>query len=1129
MNGRKEILSQINTFKNFIIKGKKEKEKEKKIENKTIQSKGDSNQIILMSNQDSRNTTAPNDSNKKQKRYNKHLKITAKNKENIKNINSTNMNMNINNQNFDLERMAKKILGKSYPKNIKVSINNKKEINKNINLKRINSSNNILIVNNNNVIDYFTQKILEGTHKSKKGSVDNNKIKNCKVSEFSQNNSKQNSKMGLFNITLHNYNNFDEYKTNINNFKIKNVIKNSLNNTSDMANATKNIMQSNNNKNLYSIKRSSSIDTHKNIQNQLNKRENKKDIMIYEQIQSMKDINNIKMNTHFIENEKIGLDKISRIKSKNNLNKAIKGKNEDPNNLKKKNNNMYQYLILKGNASYLVKNCMYHRVNWIEAENSIPDSADNPTNIFNFKWKELSYGIDYYNLNKNPKMKQIVNHFEFHYAISNKANMFVNLMKYCEKRNLPIFKYVPFTIVFKIKERRKIRNNAKKKKWNKRLENLKNFIQNIDKKVKNYNDIGKYYLDEEYIKDKERRIEFEMNKQSKNALNKKQSKEEEKDKDNEKNIEEEKYVGKFEVYSDIFPRLKMNDKAKKNKSNEEEGKKITRIVGSNTVIEIPDTHYQGRNMWVIKAVNLNRGMCIKVVNSFEQMESVINKFKNGVDYSNFTIEKIDEEEKQPEQVPQDKTKEVNTSKENINQNEEDKNQNQNIKNDEKTKNNNENKKDDKEKENDKEEKLYNCNKILIQKYIENPLLYKERKCDMRIWVLLTHQMKVFLFKEGHLKTCSVQYDVNSKDAYTHITNYSFQKHNNNFQKFEKGNEVPFYDFQKFIDEQYPEKNYKLNKDLMKQIKEIISHTMRCAKKVINRNNRNFQFEIFGYDFMLDKDFNVFLIEINTNPGIEISSPWIQIIVPRMLDDALRLTVDKVFEPVYDFSKNYKGEYTEEHKKLLIDSKIKYDFNAVSPNPESSRKDSISIQSSTIANSNLNENKNAKSKSNSITSNILNINLDLDEFDQNLIKGQIVDKIKNGKKDEEKNEEKNAENNEKNNSEVIDNKNITNEKIINNDDKKGNKGSKTQIPNKKNKIKYISPFPVPGYSLDENLWDFVCDLNEKDPYEIEKEKEKEKGKENKDSFTGIRHLLKKRKKKNKKEKNEEKNKNNGKKE
>ena len=145
--------------------------------------------------------------------------------------------------------------------------------------------------------------------------------------------------------------------------------------------------------------------------------------------------------------------------------------------------------------------------------------------------------------------------------------------------------------------------------------------------------------------------------------------------------------------------------------------------------------------------------------------------------------------------------------------------------------------------------------------------------------------------------------------------------------------MPFYEFQKFIDENYPQKNYKLKRDLMKQIKEIISISMRSGKNKINKNGRSHQFEIYGYDFMLDADFNAFLIEINTNPGLEISSPWIQIVVPRMLDDALRLTVDKVFEPIYDFSKNHKEELNDEQKKIFEKNKnkIEVDFNAVDAN------------------------------------------------------------------------------------------------------------------------------------------------------------------------------------------------------
>ena len=42
--------------------------------------------------------------------------------------------------------------------------------------------------------------------------------------------------------------------------------------------------------------------------------------------------------------------------------------------------------------------------------------------------------------------------------------------------------------------------------------------------------------------------------------------------------------------------------------------------------------------------------------------------------------------------------------------------------------------------------------FVIQKYIESPLLINNRKFDIRVWVLLTHDLKVYFFKEGYLRT-----------------------------------------------------------------------------------------------------------------------------------------------------------------------------------------------------------------------------------------------------------------------------------------------------------------------------------------------------------------------------------------
>ena len=75
------------------------------------------------------------------------------------------------------------------------------------------------------------------------------------------------------------------------------------------------------------------------------------------------------------------------------------------------------------------------------------------------------------------------------------------------------------------------------------------------------------------------------------------------------------------------------------------------------------------------------------------------------------------------------------------------------------------------------------------------------------------------------------------------------------------------------------------------------------------NNLNYCFEIFGYDFMMDEDKNVYLIEINTNPGLEISSDIIAELVPRMIDDALYLTVDELFPTEYsEECQNENGQF-----------------------------------------------------------------------------------------------------------------------------------------------------------------------------------------------------------------------------
>jgi len=95
---------------------------------------------------------------------------------------------------------------------------------------------------------------------------------------------------------------------------------------------------------------------------------------------------------------------------------------------------------------------------------------------------------------------------------------------------------------------------------------------------------------------------------------------------------------------------------------------------------------------------------------------------------------------------------------------------------------------------------------------------------------------------------------------------------------------------------------------MYKLKRIIEITAFSANKKLNKKNAKHCFEILGYDFIIDCNFDVWLLEVNDNPGLCESSPLIKILVPRMMDDAFRLTIDKIFQTKYSDGMIQNGIY-----------------------------------------------------------------------------------------------------------------------------------------------------------------------------------------------------------------------------
>jgi hypothetical protein len=83
-------------------------------------------------------------------------------------------------------------------------------------------------------------------------------------------------------------------------------------------------------------------------------------------------------------------------------------------------------------------------------------------------------------------------------------------------------------------------------------------------------------------------------------------------------------------------------------------------------------------------------------------------------------------------------------------------------------------------------------------------------------------------------------------------------------------------------------------------------------------------EIFGLDFMIDDEFRPYLIEVNTNPCLELSCPLLARLIPNMLENSLKIGMDSCFLPPEGFStkKAFIGDACPENRFTLVyDEKI----------------------------------------------------------------------------------------------------------------------------------------------------------------------------------------------------------------
>jgi len=188
--------------------------------------------------------------------------------------------------------------------------------------------------------------------------------------------------------------------------------------------------------------------------------------------------------------------------------------------------------------------------------------------------------------------------------------------------------------------------------------------------------------------------------------------------------------------------------------------------------------------------------------------------------------------------------------------------------------------------------------VIAQTYITNPLLLdKNNKFDFRVYMLVasTNPLIVY-YHDGFLRVSLETYNKNSDDRNVHLTNTHLSK--NAFEEAAKVNETlaqelreyQMWTFDRLADyllESGKIKNSNwLEKVLRPAFKQAFIHTTRMSGYAFwNASN---VYEMFGLDFMLDDQMNLWFIECNSSPQLIGTNDYKTQFLTKMLTDLFEI-------------------------------------------------------------------------------------------------------------------------------------------------------------------------------------------------------------------------------------------------
>lgn len=160
---------------------------------------------------------------------------------------------------------------------------------------------------------------------------------------------------------------------------------------------------------------------------------------------------------------------------------------------------------------------------------------------------------------------------------------------------------------------------------------------------------------------------------------------------------------------------------------------------------------------------------------------------------------------------------------------------------------------------------------VVSEYVGRPLTIDNFKFDMRIYVLVTSfaPLRAFIYKEGLARFATESYNIGKENVYSQLTNATLNKRGRNWCKDFKWKLSDLLSELEVRFKLDQEETFNKIMDVVAKTLAIVQPTMAPAKRVSTIDPF---FELYGFDILMDRNFDMWLLEINTNPSMSFGEP-----------------------------------------------------------------------------------------------------------------------------------------------------------------------------------------------------------------------------------------------------------------